>query len=335
MKRMNSGNTWAIMLILSLVCSWSKLKAQDNKQPGNIKAPIAAVDTTKKDTSADDDCSNIVFSAKAGNNFTYRGLSAEKMPYLSPDITYNAKSGFWASVTTYRVWSSEVGAKKFLETDFAAGWDFTFFKKWDFTMSYMHSNYDTASISPVKSALANNIDLYTGYDFGPIYFGVRYDYTFERKNILVGKKKKTVGFSDYYFNWELYKDWGWADVFTNDDEIHLIPDVSLTGGTQSVYSDYLDALTAKKVKVRNAGVVKAIKEPSKFSIFLFNFSAPISYYIGNWKIKPEYDLFYFTTKDANGKTEPPYSIYSIKVAYTINFKNKGAKAGSQAKGGKK
>ena len=332
---MNRIKTTVRLLFLAFICiivMSSNLYAQVGTDTSSKnKISIVKADTAKADTEAED-YNNIVFTAKLGNNFTYRGLSAEKMPYLSPDITYNAKSGFWVSLTAYRVWSTEAFAKKFLETDVALGWDFNFFKYWDLSLAYTRGNYDTSSVSPVKSALANNIGFYTGYDFGPIYFGMRYDYTFERKTVQLAKKTKTIGFSDYYLNWDLYKDIGWANMFFQDDEFHIIPDVNITGGTQSVYSSYLEALTAKRAKVRNALVVKTIKQPSTFSIFLFNFSLPIAYYIGNWKIKPEYDLYYFTTKGADGKREPPYSLYSLKVAYTLNFKGKKGQNAEKAKG---
>ncbi len=227
---------------------------------------FAANDSLPND---DDTCftRNLLVSIDYGSNKTFLGRSASvNQVYLSPSLSYEAPSGFFVSVVAYRLISPK---KRWDELDLNIGWDFFLFKKkLEASVGYSHFTYGKQS-QQLSSVFNNNVEFILRKGFGHLKSKLFLDYDFGN------------GSTDYSFTLDNSYPVIFENVFADDDELKIKPQVSLSAGTLNFY----------KIKLKNQGDTSAQQNASatvdtRFNLTGIEFSFPLEYNIGRFTFEP-------------------------------------------------
>ena len=125
--------------------------------------------------------------------------------------------------------------------------------------------------------------------------------------------------TDYTITWQTTYPIYWNDVFTEDDEISLIPKVNFYLGTQRYYTNFVKKPTSQKLKkLQQKNLSKAsLDASSRFNLTGIYFSLPLSYSIGAWYFEASPNLTITTNQPKyEGKTPPLFNfILSVGVDF--------------------
>lgn len=199
------------------------------------------------------------FKASAGylsDNVYYVRKDSVRAPYLTPQIGYYNKSGFYVEGSTSFLVSAQ--STKLDLVTFDAGYDFhSKNEKLDAGISYTKSFYSQSSNS-VKSNISGDLGSYVSYDFGPVTLNGSADYLFASKPDIITSISASHSF-----------------LFGSNSDFSFSPAAAINAGTQNYYVEFR--------KTKNPALIeKGLHNTDKYNILDYEFSAPIAYDAAKW-----------------------------------------------------
>lgn len=286
----HSGKHNILLLVLFILFTGGKINAAEQKDSTEKKQPYDRSLVLGLDYSSD----RVFYGSRRG----------ERVVYASPYLFYEARSGFFTGVSTYRLIKPE---RYWDNTQLMAGWDFTLFKKITAYASYSRFAYSDSS-DQVQSTLKNNVEV-----------------SFLRDSVLI-QPKLTGGIyfgnasPDYVLTFEFAHEFCFEGLFKkNGDGLYIRPAAMISAGTLHY---------ERLLKSDSARLLIPKKEVTRFDVSGIDFSLPFEYDIGRFIIgvsanyniplnQPKYlDVkpgFYFTTgigfRIVQEKTDPEIKAY--------------------------
>lgn len=209
--------------------------------------------------------------------------STQRYPYYTADLIYNAKSGFFAYTS---IWKVSGSYPKLDEVDAGGGYVYHLTKHSSGSVSYTHFFFNRQA-QVIKSTATNDIDFKNTYDWKFIKTSVSFDYLFG---------KQTDIFLTPSISRNIETSWG---VFDDKDYLTFNPGVSMILGTQKFVDSYTN------IDDGEIGVISPQDKHNNrdLNVLNYSFKLPIAYN------RPHYTL------EATPK-------YSIPVNVDGNIKNR-------------
>lgn len=257
--------------------------------------------------------SEVVIGLGFGNNPAYGGKSTDPFrpltmkPFLSPNVSYNHKSGLYASMYAYYLLNAT--RKPWFELDLSAGYDYT--KNRDFLTGVSYTRYFYADSSDIPATpIVNEAYAYFFYRKWWLEPGLSLDLGW-------GKYKEktdpgvvhTVSGSDFNVIADLRHSFIYMDLLKNEDALLIMPVASFTMGTANYYSNlkstkYMsrsEAIPKRKKKQGNNGnngnngnddtEEVSVSDNTGFRPRAVDLGLRMSYIIGRVSISPSYTVF--------------------------------------------
>ncbi len=227
----------------------------------SIKHVVADTDTVLRKRS-------ISIGANYGSDVLFFGRTGPiKYPFLSTDVVYNSKTGFFVYGSAVQV----IGYSPVVdELDLGAGYLFKYSKKLSGTVSYSRFIFDDDAVLVIKSASSNDIDFKNSYDWKFAKSSVTMDYLF-------GKS------SDFFatFSTSKYIETNFG-IFDDKDYLSFTPTVSAIFGTQNFVQkfsiDHQYRLDLDNIYVPGEGMPPSFRyDNGRFNILNYSFKLPIAY----------------------------------------------------------
>lgn len=247
--------------------------------------------------------SEVVIGLGYGNNPAYGGKTTDPFrpvtmkPFLSPSVSYNHKSGFFASVYGYYLFNAS--RYPWFEVDLNAGYDYTKNRDLITGISYTRYFYRDSSDVPL-TPIKNELFAYFLYRKWWLEPGVSLDMGWGRHQ----RTQQTVTGSDFNVITDLRHSFIYMDLLKSNDAILIMPVLSLTSGTANYYSNlrsfqYVSRskLVQKRNKRRkNQGrpqpeLEEIVSDKTGFQLRAVDVSLRTSYILGNFTVSPSYTLF--------------------------------------------
>ncbi|WP_114790272.1 hypothetical protein U0035_13350 [Niabella yanshanensis] len=259
--------------------------AQQNKD-------IAPVDSSETASSP----ATFTLASLFSSGIDYFGQTTErKLPYIALNGTLRLKSGIYASVTGFHLFSDSAVVSA---TGLTAGYQFTIAPQLTGDLSYVYTVFPKQSpflqaSSPHMASIA--------FNYGHLFnTGISADYSFGRQQ-------------DFFVSLANAKEF----VLNTDRDRHIFattPQVTIVAGTQQFYETYL-------VERKNNGKGKGNPPPreesrsyDQFGILSYNFKLPLSYNRASYLVEAAYQLSLLGNNAAErtGKTN---SFFTLGVYY--------------------
>jgi len=211
----------------------------------------------------------LLFSVDYLSDKTYLGrenIVSDK--YVATALSYVAPSGFFSSLSAYKIVSSE---NKFDEADITAGWDFRIFNSLETMLSYSHFFFSRNSSQP-RSTLRNNFEASFMKEYRWFTPAMYFDMNF-------GRAAKP----DFSIRFEISRDFEFDSLFTKgNDALIISPNASIAAATLNFYSAFLRDSTQGRT-IQNIGV----NVNSNFQLASIDLALPVEYNIGKFMLRPE------------------------------------------------
>ena len=160
-----------------------------------------------------------------GSDIIFFGrTSPYKFPFLTADIVYNTRSGFFVYASVINVTNLTPTVN---EVDFGAGYLFNVSKKFTITPSYTRFVFNKDAPF-IKSTSSNDIDVKNTYDFKVVKSSVIVDYLFGRTSDIFVTINNTRHFETNF------------SIFNDKDYLSIDPGISVILGTQNFVESYDD-----------------------------------------------------------------------------------------------
>jgi hypothetical protein len=226
--------------------------------------------------------------------------SPKRYRYYTADVIYNAKSGFFAYGTIWKVSGSYPTLD---EVDVGGGYIFHLTKKLGGTASYTHFFFNRDA-QIIKSASTNNVDLKTTYDWKLFKTSIAADYLFGKANDVF----LTPSISRYYETK--------FGIFDDKDYLSFTPGISMILGTQNFVEHYTsnerDAPNPDAGFGHETDDLSTAHANRQFNVLNYSFKLPIAYN------RPHYTL------EANTRYSIPVNVEGQlknhkEVFFTLTF----------------
>ncbi|RPE12212.1 hypothetical protein EGT74_01250 [Chitinophaga lutea] len=255
--------------------------------------------------------SEVVIGLGFGNNPAYGGKATDPFrpvttkPFLSPNVSYNHKSGLYASVYGYYLLNAT--RKPWFETDLSAGYDYT--KNRDFLTGVSYTHYFYADSSDIPATpIVNEAFAYFFYRKWWLEPGLSLDFGWGKtKEKTDAGAERTITGSDFNMIFDVRHSFIFMDLLKNDDALLIMPVTSLTLGTANYYSNlkstkYVSRSTMiqqrKKKRGNNGGgggtqeeEIISVSDNTGFQPRAIDLGLRMSYIIGKVAISPSYTVF--------------------------------------------
>lgn len=281
-------------------------------------------DTTKKSTNDDsaDDDDNIrsyAIGLTYGSDQSYHGIhSGKQLPYLEPNFTYTAPSGFYTLLSFQDILIKKGGGFDALQLN--PGWDIDLADNTTWNINYSHYTFKKGTPATIKSDLSNEvatyIDQWVGQTEGK--FTVAYDYYKQTDTLKTPGDVMLTPDLAHTFNIMLGK----------KSSLSIIPEADIDFGTRNAYSQYeasADTAAVYKEVKKNGKEVRQFVAPnnSSFGTVDYNFILTLDLKIGNFEFEPVFthnkSLYNPTTSNGSSVAPTtPLNSLTIALVYTIN-----------------
>jgi hypothetical protein len=262
--------------------------------------------------------SEVVIGLGFGNNPAYGGKATDPFrpvtmkPFLSPNISYNHKSGLYASVYSYYLLNAT--RNPWFELDLNAGYDHTKNKDFISGISYTRYFYKDSSDIPV-TPITNEVFAYFFYRKWWLEPGVSVDLGWGKFNEQLPRRtERTVTGSDFNIIADVRHSFIFLDVLKKDAAILLMPVASFTAGTAHYYSNlksFQYVSRSKLIKRRNRETT--ISDKTGFQPRAIDLGVRLSYIIGRVTVSPSYTAF----KLLQGEDNPITGYFTASVSVTL------------------
>ncbi|QEH41176.1 hypothetical protein [Chitinophaga sp. XS-30] len=252
--------------------------------------------------------SEVTFSLGYGNNPAYGSKSTDPFrpltmkPFLSPGISYNHKSGLFASVYGYYLFNASYDP--WFETDLNIGYDYTKSRRLMTGISYTRYFYrDSSDVPPTP--IRNELFAYFIYRKWWLEPGISLDLGWGKlRQRSDPQAERTVSGSDFNVIADLRHTFIYMDLLKNDDALLIMPVFSFTAGTANYYSNLKSFQYVSRSKlIQNRGKGKRgrgqpiqeleeiVSDNTGFQPRALDVSMRVSYMLGKFAVSPSYTLF--------------------------------------------
>ncbi|AWO00390.1 hypothetical protein DLD77_01040 [Chitinophaga alhagiae] len=254
--------------------------------------------------------SEVVIGLGFGNNPAYGGKSTDPFrpitmkPFLSPNLSYNHKSGLFASAYAYYLLNAE--RKPWFEMDLSAGYDYT--KNRHFLTGISYTRYFYADSSDIPATpITNEAFAYFFYRKWWLEPGLSLDLGWGkyREKLSQGAERTITG-SDFNIIADVRHSFIYMDLLKADDAILIMPVASFTMGTANYYSNLKSTKYVSRSKMiekrnnrkrGNQGRPQqeeeeiTVSDNTGFRPRAVDLGVRISYLIGKVAVSPSYTVF--------------------------------------------
>lgn len=266
-----------------------------------------------------------------GNNPAYGGKTTDPFrpitmkPFLSPVISYNHKSGWFASAYGYYLFSAN--QNPWFELDLSTGYDYTKNRNMLTGISYTRYFYKDSSDVP-PTPIKNELFAYFIFRKWWLEPGLSVDFGWGKDKLPGPQAQKTVAGSDFNVIADLRHSFIYMDLLTDDDAILIMPVLSFTAGTANYYSNLksfqyvsrskLIQKRNKQKKNRGQGqqpveLEEIVSDNTGFQPRAVDVSLRMSYLLGKFTLSPSYTLFKMLQGEDNNITG--YFTASLSVTF--------------------
>jgi len=252
------------LLILLTACTLVKAAAG---LPFLVVKPLNTLSDTS-DTGAVFRKRSISVGAGYGSDVQFFGRTGPiKYPFVSTDVIYNTKSGFFIYASGYKV----LGYNPLIdEIDLGGGYLINYSKKFTGTISYTRFFFNKDAADVIKSASSNDINYKNTFDWKFAKSSVITDYLFgDASDVFI-----TVNTSKHIeTNWS---------IFDDKDYLSFDPTISAIFGTQNFvqryYSEHPDKFDLDDVDPLHGSDPSAPKyNNGRFNALNYSIKIPIAY----------------------------------------------------------
>lgn len=175
-----------------------------------------------------------------GNNPAYGGKTTDAFrpvnmkSFLSPNVSYNHKSGLYAS--TYAYYLLGATQRPWFELDLSAGYDYT--KSRDFLAGASYTRYfyrDSTDVPPTP--ITNELFAYFFWRKWWLEPGISLDFGWGKYKESDGVNNLSIKGNDFNVILDVRHPFLFLDVLKKDDAILVMPVASLTTGTAKYFSN--------------------------------------------------------------------------------------------------
>jgi hypothetical protein len=295
-----------------------------NKPLGNPS--VFPRDTTKKslrsdtakdaDDSADADVRSYAIGITFGSDQSFHGIqSSTKTPYMEPNFTYTAPSGFYVLMSVQDILAKDSGG--FDALDINPGWDITLGDNTTLNFNVSHYIFRAKTPLTIKSDLSDEVATYIDQSIGNTdgKFTIAYDYY---KKASVEKTPGDIVFTpDLSHTFEI--------DFSKKSSLSIIPEGDIDFGTRNAYSHYQSDKgdTVEYVLNKKGQEVKERKTPnnSSFGTLDYTLTLTLDYKIGCFEIEPALN-YNKSLYQVAGVPTTPLKYGTVAFIYTIEKKKK-------------
>ncbi|WP_207533504.1 hypothetical protein [Desertivirga arenae] len=288
---------------------------------------------TKTDTVNNDKISVFSAGASYGNTANYYGqTTALKLPYVSTDLSYQSKVGFYVAGSAIKLVDLGPAVS---EVDFAVGYSKDITRRLGASASY--TRFFFAKDSPLpQSVNPNTASLGLTYDLKWFNSALNADYVF-------GNVKDDQGRSmnDLYLSLNNSKEIDLGSIVKDRDFITLSPSLSFIGGTQLVGGEQIitqnpepggipvPGLGKGKDKVRlpvgkpgrnNTQSSSTSVQSTNFALITSNIRLPLAYNRAHYTVEAAYQLS-IPNKNFEGIVHENQSFFTLSFTYLF-YKDK-------------
>ncbi len=187
-----------------------------------------------------------------------------KYPYMSTNVIYNTKQGFFAYGSALRL----LGYRTLVdEIDVGGGYYYHFTPKLSGTISYTHFIFNKEE-RVIESASAHDINFKNTYNWGLFKSSATLDYLFGKASDFF----VTINAAKYFET-----DW---NVFDDKDYLSFNPGVSLIVGTQNFVQRYSveheDRIALNNIIIHGTGQPNPYNN-GRFNALNYSFKIPVAY----------------------------------------------------------
>ena len=189
-----------------------------------------------------------------------------KYPFVSTDVIYNSKSGFFVYGSVFNV----LGYTPLVdEVDLGGGYLYNYSKNVTGTLSYTRFIFNKDAAQVIKSASSNDIDFKNSYNWGFAKSSIITDYLFGQA-------------SDFFVtvNTSKYIETKWS-VFDDKDYLSFNPTISAIFGTQNFveryYLDHQYRLDVQNIFAPPPGNKPPDYDNGRFNALNYSVKIPIAY----------------------------------------------------------
>jgi len=277
--------------------------------PGDTAKKAAETDSTDDD---DDNVRSYAIGLTYGSDQSYHGIhSNTKLPYLEPNFTYTAPSGFYIEASVQDILIKKGGG--FDAFDFNPGWNIDLSDNTTLNFNLSHYIFRAKTPVTIKSDLSNSLETYIDQSVGETDFKLSVDYNYYKQKDTI----KTPG--DFILSPDITHDF--KIKLNQKSSLTFIPEGSIDFGTRNAYTHYLVNTGADTVSVVNKKTgkrerVTRIPNNSSFGTLDYNLILTINYKIGNFEIEPAFNHTVPLYKPS-GTPNTPLNSVTIALVYTI------------------
>ncbi len=245
-----------------------------------------------------------------GNNPAYGGKSTDAFrpvnmkPFLSPNVSYNHKSGLYASTYAYYLFGAN--ERPWFELDLTGGYDYTKNRHLLTGVSYTKYFYrDSTDVPPTP--ITNELFAYFFWRKWWLEPGISFDFGWGRYKETDGSNTLSVKGNDFNIILDVRHPFIFLDVLKKKDAVLLMPVASLTSGTAKYFSNlksfrYVNRSNVTKKQGKGRGrspdrpgqdepVETVLNDGSAFRPRAVDLGLRASYIIGKVAIAPSYTVF--------------------------------------------
>jgi len=312
---------WLLLLLPALNAFSTDLSANQKNHtqyvfPDSNKVKLAK-DTAKKDSTNDDDIKHRRYeiglngASDQGNHGLHNKNT--KLPYLEPNFTYYAKSGFYIETSDQFLLVKKEGG--FDVFGLNPGWDFDPGENTTVNLNYQYYGFKKKTPNEVSSSLGNDIESYIEHYIGNLEGKFTADYNiYTQQNKNQAKTPNDIIFTpDIQYDFEI--------DFGKKSSIDIIPEANIAFGTRNFYTQYLDN-AASDSSSNNLNPKKAsysANSNASFGTVDYEFLLSIEYTIGKFCIEPSF-AYSHPLYNSSSVPSTPLIYGSISLTYTLKSK---------------
>jgi hypothetical protein len=295
--------------------------------------PSLTIDTTKKvagtDTSkADDDDDSTADNERSyaiglvfGSDQSYHGVQSKtKLPYIEPNFTYTAPSGFYTEVLDQDFLLGK--GQKYNALAINPGWNIDVADNTTLNFNLTHY-FIGAHPAPaaITSDVSNSFETYVSQDIGETEGKLSIDYDYYKKTASIKTPNDWVITPDINHTFKI--------KLSKKSSLSIIPEGTIDFGTRNLFShaavnsgaDTLlntptATLTKQEKKEQVAEQEKLTTSNSSFGTLDYNLILSIDYKLGNFEIEPALNYTNPLYRPV-GQVNKPLGYGTITLTYTI------------------
>lgn len=271
-------------LLLTLMLGFMLLAPQGLKAQGKEQQPLQQTADAPADSTRE---RFLILGASWGNNSSFLGRNQqERLPFLSTDLSYISKSGFWLSAVAYQVMST---ASTVDEVDLTLGWSFYPSDRIDAAL-YYSKFFFSPETTLLKASTGNAASGYLGLDWTLLYSRLTATATFG-------------GSTDFFLILDNSRYFSTGKLLHKSDSLSVEPRFSLIAGTQTFVQSHMGAYAPAPDYSPGSGPGRPggggpgagpaqERSTTSFNILSYELALPVTYSINNLSLEvaPRYSI---------------------------------------------